>query len=161
MLLSFIYTRCGDPAACPHATSVLHQVQSVSVNDALIAENLGLVMLSFDPEHDTPDVMARFGGGLQRGAGAEWRFLTTASHAELAPILKSYGQYVDRKKNPNDALGPYSHLLRVYLIDRRGFVHNIYSSGLLDPRLVVTDVRTLLFEEQRLQNENPTVTLVR
>ena len=80
--------------------------------------------------------------------GSEWLFLTTASKKDLTPILKAYGQQVDRKKNPNDPLGPYYHLLRVYLIDRQGFIRNIYSSGLLDPRLVLTDVRTLLLEEE-------------
>ena len=34
----------------------------------------------------------------------------------------------------------------MYLIDGQKRVRNIYSYGLLDPRLVMTDLRTLLME---------------
>ncbi len=146
-VLSFIYTRCADPSACPYATGVLHDVHRISGKDAAIAENLRLITFSFDPEHDTPRVMGEYGSALRRAAGSEWLFLTTRDAGDLAPILHAYGQRVDRKKDPGDPLGPWSHVLRVHLIDRRGMVRNIYSTGLLDPRLVVTDVRTLLLEE--------------
>lgn len=149
-VLSFIYTRCADPSACPLATGVLHEIHSISERDAVVAENLRLVTFSFDPEHDTPRVMAEYSQVLRRRTGSEWLFLTTASRKDLAPILAAYGQQVDRKKDRSDPLGPYYHLLRVYLIDRQGVIRNIYSSGLLDPRLVLTDVRTLLLEEQAM-----------
>ena len=60
-------------------------------------------------------------------------------------MLDRYGQQVDRAK-PGSATGPYNHPLRVYLIDGQKRIRNIYSYGLLDPRLVMTDVRTLLME---------------
>ena len=41
------------------------------------------------------------------------------------------------------------HILRVFLIDREGRIRNIYSSGTLDPRLVLADVKTLLLEEAK------------
>ena len=147
-VLSFIYTRCADPSACPYATGVLYDLHRVSQQDPLIAESLRLITFSFDPEHDTPRVMSDYGNALRHGAGSEWLFLTTRDRTDLEPILRAYGQQITPKKNPDDPLGPYSHMLRVYLVDRRGTVRNIYSTGLLDPRLVVTDVRTLLLEEQ-------------
>jgi cytochrome oxidase Cu insertion factor (SCO1/SenC/PrrC family) len=42
-----------------------------------------------------------------------------------------------------------NHTLRVFLIDRDGNIRNIYSSGTLDPRLVLADVRTLMLESTR------------
>jgi cytochrome oxidase Cu insertion factor (SCO1/SenC/PrrC family) len=91
--------------------------------------------------------MAAYGGILgSKDGGADWLFLTTSGHDELDPILESYGQRVDPRKDRDDPMGPYNHLLRVYLIDPEGMIRNIYSSGLLDPRLVVTDIRTLLLE---------------
>ena len=53
-----------------------------------------------------------------------------------------------RKTDPDDPLGPLAHQLRVFLIDAKGDIRNIYSVGFLDPRLVMTDVRTLLAEER-------------
>ncbi|HXV14462.1 MAG TPA: SCO family protein [Candidatus Krumholzibacteria bacterium] len=146
-ILSFIYTRCADPRACPMATGALFQIHGISLEDPEIARGLRLVTFSFDPEHDTPSVMAEYGGMARPGGqGSEWWFLTTRSTAELEPILAGYHQRVDRKKNPLDPLGPFYHVVRVYLIDRNGMVRNIYSYGLLDPRMVLTDVRTLLME---------------
>jgi cytochrome oxidase Cu insertion factor (SCO1/SenC/PrrC family) len=146
-VLSFIYTRCADPSACPYATGVLYKIHSISEQDPLIAQNLRLITFSFDPEHDTPRTMEDYSRALRKTSGSEWRFLTTAGSEDLRPILIAYGQQVDRREDPNHPLGPYFHLLRVYLIDRHGVIRNVYSSGLLDPRLVITDIRTLLLEE--------------
>ena len=55
--------------------------------------------------------------------------------------------------NASDPQGLLYHTLRVFLIDREGRIRNIYSSGTLDPRLVVADVKTLLLEEARLSKQ--------
>lgn len=149
-ILSFIYTRCADPKACPLASGILHQVHRLSAKDPALAENLLLLTFSFDPDHDTPRVMAGYGDLLKsREQAADWKFLTTGSTSELAPILQAYGQRVDRKKNPADTKGPFYHNLRVYLIDGQGRIRNIYSQGLLDPRLLLADIRTLILEKER------------
>jgi cytochrome oxidase Cu insertion factor (SCO1/SenC/PrrC family) len=145
-ILSFIYTRCSDPRACLRASGVLSQLQQLTLAEPALATNLTLLTLSFDPTHDTPEVMSRYGRVFNRQpGGAEWLFLTTASRDQLAPLLDRYGPQVDRAR-PGSATGPYSHPLRVYLIDGQKRIRNIYSYGLLDPRLVMTDVCTLLME---------------
>lgn len=159
-VLSFIYTRCKDPTACPYALSTLYKIRELSEQDPILADHLRLMTFSFDPDHDKPHVLSDYTQALRQGSGSEWMFMTAASSDDLAPILKAYGQQVDRRKDPNHPLGPFSHLLRVYLIDRDGMIRNIYSTGMLDPRLVLTDVRTLLLEEQAsLRGESPEVTL--
>ena len=145
-ILSFIYTRCADLRACLRASGVLSQLQQLTLAEPAVATNLLLLTLSFDPTHDTPEVMGRYGNVFNgKQGGAEWLFLTTESREQLAPLLDRYGQQVDRAR-PGNATGPYNHLLRVYLIDGQKRIRNIYSYGLLDPRLVMTDVRTLLME---------------
>ena len=148
-ILSFVYTRCRDPRACPMATGTLAGIQALSEQDPDLARNLRLLTFSFDPEHDTPRVMAEYAGHVDAGErnAAEWLFLTTAGTLELEPILNAYGQRVDRKRDSADPLGPLFHNLRVYLIDREARIRNIYSYGLLDPRLLLADVRTLLLED--------------
>jgi len=61
-----------------------------------------------------------------------------------------YGQRVDKKKDGRKG-PPFYHPLRVYLIDQQQQVRNIYSYGLLDPRLVVTDAQTLLMEKRSIR----------
>jgi protein SCO1/2 len=150
-VLSFIYTRCASARACPMATGVLMDIHELSANDAELAKNLRLVSMSFDPAHDTPERMRAYSQlASERPSAAPWHFVTSRSEAELQPVLAAYGQAVDKKANPADPTGPLNHTLRVYLIDREGRIRNIYSTGTLDVRLVLADVRTLLLEKAAL-----------
>jgi cytochrome oxidase Cu insertion factor (SCO1/SenC/PrrC family) len=151
-VMSFIYTRCAAAKACPYATGVLMQLHRLSAEDAALAKEMRLLSVSFDPANDTPERMAGCSALAQgQKAAAEWLFLTTASQEKLRPILEAYGQAVDRKQNPFDPTGPLNHTLRVFLIDREGRIRNIYSSGTLDLRLVLADVRTLMLEQAGLR----------
>jgi protein SCO1/2 len=153
-VLSFIYTRCAAPKACPYATNVLSQLHLLSVDDKALAKNMRLVSMSFDPEYDTPQRLAAHSDWVrEQKSGCEWRFATAKSRAELESILAAYGQAVDKRSNPADPQGPLYHILRVFLIDREGRIRNIYSSGTLDARLVLADVKTLLLEEARLSKQ--------
>ncbi len=153
-VLSFIYTRCAAPNACPYATGVLSQLHRASLDDETLARSLRLVSLSFDPEYDTPERLADYAEVMRdEKLGCEWRFATAKSQADLESVLNAYGQAVDKRQNPADPQGPLYHILRVFLIDREGRIRNIYSSGTLDPRLVLADVRTLLLEESKLSKQ--------
>ena len=120
----------------------------------MLARNMRLVSVSFDPEYDTPQRLAAYSEGVrEEKSGCEWRFATAKSRAELESILDAYGQAVDKRPNTSDPQGPLYHTLRVFLIDRAGRIRNIYSSGTLDLRLVLADVKTLLLEESRLSKQ--------
>ena len=149
-VMSFIYTRCTAAKACPMATGVLMDLQDLSAGDPVLATELRLVSMSFDPENDTPARMAAYSAvASQRPTAAPWHFVTTRSPTELQPILAAYNLAVDRKRNPTDPTGPLNHTLRVFLIDRDGNILNIYSSGTLDVRLVLADIRTLMKENTK------------
>jgi cytochrome oxidase Cu insertion factor (SCO1/SenC/PrrC family) len=78
-------------------------------------------------------------------ARSDWRFLTAASPAAIAPVLAAFGQDAVRLVGPDaEALGLYRHVLKVFLVDASGAVRNVYSSGFLSPDLVLTDARTVL-----------------
>jgi cytochrome oxidase Cu insertion factor (SCO1/SenC/PrrC family) len=145
-VLAFLYTRCGD--VCPLAALRLADLQRLAAEDRRVAGQLQIVSLSFDPEHDTPAVIADYAETLRAPEidAPRWLFLTAAGRAEIAPLLAAYDQPVARKADPNDPSGPLSHLLRVFLIDGEGFIRNIYSADFLDPRLLMNDLRTLQME---------------
>jgi protein SCO1 len=150
-VLSFIYTRCAAPRACPYATGVLGHLHDLSIKDSTLAKKMRLVSISFDPEYDTPQRLAGYAENVrEEESGCDWRFITAKSRAELEPILSAYDQAVDKRPNESDPQGPLYHTLRVFLIDREGRIRNIYSSGTLDPRLVLADVKTLLLEESKV-----------
>lgn len=155
VILSFIYTRCADPNGCPLATAALYDVFNASEADPEIAAQVRLLTLSFDPDFDTPEIMDRFQGfdPAETAGLCDWLFLTTASAADLGPILQDYGQVVRRRSQAGGGgIAAFGHLLRVYLIDRQKRVRNIYGLGFLDPRLLLADARTLLLEERAGEN---------
>ncbi|MDH3830704.1 MAG: SCO family protein [Gammaproteobacteria bacterium] len=148
VLLSFIYSSCNDINGCPLATAVLSRIKKHLDSDPQLADNLRLLSLSFDPAHDTPEVMKLYGRSFASGK-SEWQFLTTESEQALAPILDDYSQSVITEYNEKgEVTGTISHILRVYLIDRERRVRNIYSVSFLHPDLLMNDVRTLLMESQ-------------
>jgi cytochrome c peroxidase len=151
VLLSFVYTRCSMRSGCPLATGVLQMIQDRARQEPDLGRALRLITLSFDPERDTPDVMGRYAEGLGaegRPTAGYWTFLTTASDRELQPILEGYGQFIVPERDESGKwTGDFSHVLKVYLIDRKRQVRQIYSTAYLHPDLVVNDVRTLMMEE--------------
>lgn len=147
VVLSFIYTRCNDVNGCPLATHVLKDVQDRAMSSGL-SGMIRLVSLSFDPSHDTPEVMKTYASHF-KNSGFDWRFVTCRSEDELEPILKSYDQWVlrDRDAEGND-LGTISHILRVFLIDTHKRIRNIYSISFLHADTVISDIKTLLMESR-------------
>lgn len=147
VLLAFVYTSCSDIGGCPLALAVMEQIKTRIEKDPTLAERTRLLTLSFDPVRDTPDVMRAYGSGF-RTRSADWRFLTTSSADVLAPILAAYGQPIQSERAPDGTpTGRFSHLLRVFLIDGRHRIRNIYSSSFLHADLVTNDMRTLLLEQ--------------
>jgi protein SCO1/2 len=45
--------------------------------------------------------------------------------------------------------GAYRHVLKVFLVDERGWIRNVYSTGFLVPAVVVNDIVTLMAEPRR------------
>lgn len=148
-LLGFIYTSCPDPEGCPRAYRVFDDLKKQLLAIPALQGKVRFVTLSFDPERDTPKVMAQYGSGrLREAKGLDWYFLTTRSPAEVMPLIDGFGQ--DVRYNVNKANGKLmreiSHVLKVFLIDRDHNVREIYTSTFLHPQTVMADVKTLLME---------------
>jgi protein SCO1 len=148
-LLGLVYTRCADPDGCPRATWAFSAVRSFLRERPHLESRVRLVTLSFDPAHDTParlGAYARRMGALRKGA--EWHFVTTASRTALDPILKGFGQdlrvAVGSKAKPGSE--EFTHTLKVFLLDARGQVREIYATAYLVPEMLVNDLETLARE---------------
>ena len=150
VILSFIYTQCSDLNGCPLVTAVFYKIkQRLEKEYPEIAKQLRLVSLSFDPIHDTPEVMKFYGQGSKDMGGPEWEFLTTASVNDLMPIIEGFGQYVNKEyDDQGNPTNRYAHILRVFLIDKNGQKRAQYSAGFLHEKSLISDVKTLLMEEQ-------------
>lgn len=149
VVLSFMYTQCADLNGCPLVTAVFYKIKEALKDNPELSDQLRLISLSFDPKYDTPEVMNFYGQGSYDFGGPEWQFLTTESEAELAPILEDFGQYINQEYDEEgNATAVYAHLLRVFMIDKNGQKRTQYSATFLHDQSVITDLKTLLMEEQ-------------
>ena len=143
-LLSFIYTNCSDVNGCPVATYVMGKMQDRLRDDETLKDHVRLVSFSFDPLNDTAKVLQTYAGKF-RGPGSDWHFVTSRNQVDLEKVLADYNQFVIRDMDENGQLiGSISHMLRVYLIDHRYQIRNIYSVSFLHPDTVINDIRTIV-----------------
>lgn len=150
-LLGFVYTTCTDAKGCPLAYKVFYDLKREIENTPSMHDKVRFVSLSFDPQHDTPDIMRLYGGSyLKSSKGLPWYFLTTPSFKELRPLLDGFGQDVSVEVNPKDkAIRAFSHVLKIFLIDENGSVREIYTTSYLIPEVVLNDMKTLLMEKEK------------
>ena len=152
-LLTFIYSSCTDLNGCPLATAVFYKIKERFKVFPNLADKIRLVSVSFDPEHDTPEVMRLYGAGFE-GGQPEWHFLTTTSEEALLPITNQYGQMVIKQyDHEGNYTGAMSHVLRAFLIDRNKNIRQEYSVSFLHDQLVSADIKTLLIEDGILTAE--------
>ncbi|WP_337175466.1 SCO family protein [Paludisphaera sp.] len=117
VVLTFIYTRCPLPEFCPMMDRKFNELsQSVAANPAR-AGKVRLVSLSFDPDHDTPEVLSKH--AAIRGAKPPLWTYATASHDDLAAIAPALGLTFGPRKNEivhnlcTAVIGPDGRLARL------------------------------------------------
>ena len=146
-LLTFFYTYCVDPLGCPFAHTTLADLRDRVTGDRSLAGRVRFVSVSLDPTHDTPAAVANYGRGFTVDPTFEWRFLTARRVPELLPVLDDFGQDVsvdiDEQGRATRAL---HHMLKMFLIDARGEVREIYTLAFLQPQVMFNDIKTLALE---------------
>ncbi len=147
VVLSFIYTLCGDAQGCPMASMTLAQTAKRLATRKDLAAQLRFISVSFDPARDTPEVLEDYARHF-RPQGFDWRFVAAAP-AEMRALLGGYRQDLQREG------GELAHSLRVFLIDPQGRIRNEYTSGFLDSKLVGADIETLLLAPAASASASP------
>jgi protein SCO1/2 len=112
VVLTFIYTRCPMPDFCPlmdRKFSSLAQHIGAFPNRA---KDIRLISLSFDPEHDTPEILRKH--AQIRGAVPPLWSYAVATHSELSKIAAPLGLAFE----PNGT--DIAHNLCTAVIDPRG-----------------------------------------
>src|SRR5881397_3738631 len=72
VLLNFFYTNCVNEAVCPLTTANLVRVQKLLA--PRVGRDVFIYSISLDPEHDTPNVLAKYARAFEIKPG--WLFLT-------------------------------------------------------------------------------------
>ena len=116
--LTFIYTRCPLPDFCPAVDAKFAEVARRVGFPAERAEHVELISISFDPEHDTPEVLTRH--AKLRGAKPPWIYAVAgvAELSEIGPLL-GLDYYPERDQFAHNltaaVVGPDGRLARLEL----------------------------------------------
>lgn len=143
-LVSFVYRSCPD--ACPAVLATWKRIDAELAARPALAGRVRLVSVSFDPGRDTPKEMGLLARTL--APRNDWRFLTPLDAAELGPLLADFGQDATPLVGPDGTpTGVVRHVTKAFLVDARGDVRNVYSTGFLSVELLLNDAETVLREE--------------
>jgi protein SCO1 len=89
VVLTFIYTRCPLPDFCPLMDRKFAELADKLRASPRRSEGVRLLSISFDPEHDTPEVLRKHAAN-QGVRPPLWTF-AVASHAELSKVAGPLG----------------------------------------------------------------------
>ena len=87
--LTFIYTRCPLPEFCPAMDRRFADLSRSVASSSARAGKVRLISLSFDPDHDTPEVLRKH-AAIRGATPPVWTY-ATASHEDLARIAPRLG----------------------------------------------------------------------
>jgi len=137
-LVSFVFTTCNG--SCPATTHRMGQVQEALKEKCLTKEGkVRLLSITLDPARDTPEALRGYMKLYDADPGG-WTFLTGASE-DVNKAVAAWGMWTKPAAN-----GQLDHPSRIFLVDRKGKVREIYHLGFLKAKWVVEDIE-LLFKE--------------
>ena len=110
VLITFTYTHCALPNFCFRVANHFRQVQARYADR--LGKDLVLMTITFDPAHDTPEVMAKY-GETWHADPKDWHLLTGEA-SQVAAVGRKYGIsfWADE--------GLMNHSLHTFVVDRSG-----------------------------------------
>jgi protein SCO1 len=136
LAVTFVYTRCPLPDFCPLMDRRFADVQRAIAGDAGLRDRAHLVSISFDPVHDTPEVIRKH-AALRGADPATWSYLT-GTKASIDRVTSRFGvSTIDEK----DTARSITHNLRTAIVDPQGRLVKIYSGSEWTVDAILVDLR--------------------
>lgn len=110
-IVDFVYTRCAT--LCLSLGTVFQQLQAQVLAQGL-QDRVGLLSISFDPEHDRPPALAAYARRMQMQPDT-WRLLSLAEPADRRRLLDSFGIMVVPAP-----LGEFEHNAALHIVTADG-----------------------------------------
>jgi protein SCO1/2 len=138
LLVSFVFTTCSG--SCPATTHRMGQVQQVLKENGLAKDDrVRLLSITLDPARDTPEVLRNY-MKLYDADPAGWTFLT-GPRERVDRAVAAWGMWARPA-----ASGQLDHPSRVFLVDQKGRIREIYNLDFFKAAWVLDDLRLLLKE---------------
>jgi len=137
--ITFIFASCAD--TCPLLTAKMVGIQN-KLGSAFGPE-VRFLSITVDPEHDTPEVLARYAEAYKANS-VGWAFLT-GTPAEIREVAKRYGIYYKKTRG-----GDVDHTFLTSLVDQHGTLRVQYMGVRFDPDEMLRDIQNLMAEAKGL-----------
>jgi protein SCO1 len=136
LALTFVFTRCPLPDFCPLVMRNFAAAHAALARDAALAARTHLLTVSFDPAHDTPDVLRAFGKPFQKTAPpfTHWTLATGKDEAIRALGAALELDYVEENRS-------FTHNLRTAVLDREGKLRRLFRGNEWKPEELVAELR--------------------
>jgi protein SCO1 len=136
LVFTFIYTRCPIPDFCPRMSLHFRSAYEAIKNDPEAPTNWHLLSLSFDPAHDTPEVLTRYAEAYAYDP-EKWTF-GTGEIIEIDAITEQFGLAYSRSEvTPTE----WDHTLRTVVVTPEGIIHKIHIGNYWKPEELVQDIK--------------------
>lgn len=136
LLVSFIFTTCNG--SCPATTHRMAQIQAALKSEGLLkTDRVRILSITLDPARDTPAVLKDY-MRLYDVDADHWTFLT-GTPDQVNKVVADWGMWAKPSAN-----GQLDHPSRIFLVDTRGQIREIYNLSFLKVPWVIEDVKLLL-----------------
>jgi protein SCO1/2 len=140
-LITFIYTRCPFADYCPLVSRNFAQIYvGMRANPALYSK-VRLLSVSFDPAHDTPQVLRQYASTFNATTGGSpldrWEF-ATAPPKDLQKIAQFFGVFYDASQEQ------IVHSLSTSVVSPQGTIYKWYSGSDWKPSDLLDDATKAL-----------------
>jgi protein SCO1/2 len=137
VLVGFVFTTCSG--TCPATTHRMARVQQEVERHPDLRDRVQFVSVTLDPARDTPEALRHY-MRLYDVDGRNWSFVTGPAGA-VNRAVADWGMWARPAAN-----GQLDHPSRVFLVDPRGRVREIYNLDFFRVPWVVEDLRLVLRE---------------
>ncbi len=141
LLVTFIYTRCPFANYCPLVSHDFAEIYAETKKDPKLAKSVRLLTVSFDPQHDTPPVLLKYGESFRNVTGTapfdRWEF-AAAPATELPQMANFFGLTYSENN------GKIVHSMSTTVIAPDGKVYKWYDGNDWQPSQLVADATQAL-----------------
>jgi protein SCO1/2 len=144
LAITFIYTRCPIPTYCPWVSIHFSEMAMLLQRDQELKDKIRLLSISFDPKHDTPQILKNYGTGYYnkdiKPDFTLWQ-LATGSEEDVRKVADFFGLYYQAAPGDEKVI---DHSLRTIVIGPDGKVRKVFGGNEWVNDQVLTELKNSL-----------------
>ncbi len=131
-IVSMVYLSCKY--ICP---AVISEVQSIENELGKRKNDIQIVLLSFDPNRDTPDVLKSYAAERKLDL-SRWKLITNKNESKIREFAVA-----TNFKYMKDEKGEFTHSYMILLLDQDGVVKSRLDGANLDHKSIIGEIKKL------------------